>query len=132
IVPGGIGGMGWGAPAAAAAKLVHPDKRVISLTGDGGFAMTMNVLSTCVQENLPITVLVANNGGLGMVRDNLGERRIAVDFAPTDFAAIAQGMGCLGLRADSPGSLRAALDEARRCGRTAVIDAAVDPLSSHV
>jgi len=132
IVPGGIGGMGWGAPAAAAAKLVHPEKRVISLIGDGGFAMTMNVLSTCVQENLPITVLVANNSGLGMVRDNLGERRIAVDFAPTDFAAIAQGMGCLGLRADSPESLRRALDEARHSGRTTVIDAAVDPLSSHV
>jgi len=132
IVPGGIGGMGWGAPAAAAAKLVHPDKHVISLTGDGGFAMTMNVLSTCVQENLPITVLVANNSGLGMVRDNLKERRIAVDFAPTDFATIATGMGCLGLRADSAESLADALRQARDSGRTAVIDVAVDPRSSHV
>ena len=132
IVPGGIGGMGWGAPAAAAAKLVHPDKHVISLTGDGGFAMTMNVLSTCVQENLPITVLVANNSGLGMVRDNLKERRIAVDFAPTDFAAIAAGMGCLGLRADSADSLGQALRQARDSGRTTVIDVAVDPRSSHV
>ena len=109
IVPGGIGGMGWGAPAAAAAKLVHPEKKVISLTGDGGFAMTMNVLSTCVQENLPITVVVANNGGLGMVRDNMKGKKIAVDFAPIDFAAIAEGMGCLGLSANSAESLAEAL-----------------------
>ncbi len=132
IVPGGIGGMGWGTPAAAAAKLVHGEKNVISLTGDGGLAMTMNVLSTCVQENLPITVVVANNAGLGMVRDNLGERRIGVDFAPTDFARIAQGMGCEGVRVNTVQDLRQALDAARHSGRTTVIDVAVDPASSHV
>lgn len=132
IVPGGIGGMGWGAPAAAAVKLVHGERNVISLTGDGGFAMTMNVLSTCVQENLPITVVVANNAGLGMVRDNLGERRIAVDFAPTDFAQIARGMGCVGISVNTREALREALEAARHSGRTTVIDVTVDPMSSHV
>jgi len=132
IVPGGIGGMGWGAPAAAAAKLVHPEKKVISLTGDGGFAMTMNVLSTCVQENLPITVVVANNGGLGMVRDNMKGKKIAVDFAPIDFATIAEGMGCLGLRANSAESLAEALQVAQNSGRTTVINVSVDPTSTHI
>lgn len=132
IVPGGIGGMGWGAPAAAAAKLVHPEKKVISLTGDGGFAMTMNVLSTCVQENLPITVVVANNGGLGMVRDNMKGKKIAVDFAPIDFAAIAEGMGCLGLSANSAESLAEALQTAQNSGRTAVINVSIDPASTHI
>lgn len=132
IVPGGIGGMGWGAPAAAATKLVHPEKNVVCLTGDGGFAMTMNVMATCVQENLPITVVVANNSGLGMVRDNLKERRIAVDFSPTDFAQIARGMGCHGVNVTTPEQLAAALAEARASGVPTVIDVTVDPASSHV
>lgn len=132
IVPGGIGGMGWGAPAAAAAKLVHPDKNVLCLTGDGGFAMTMNVMATCVQENLPITVVVANNSGLGMVRDNLKERRIAVDFSKVDFALIARGMGCRGVNADTPQQLAQALQEARGQSLPTVIDVAVDPASSHL
>ncbi|MCC2595867.1 thiamine pyrophosphate-binding protein [Pusillimonas sp. MFBS29] len=132
VVPGGIGGMGWGAPAAAAVKLVHPEKNVVCLTGDGGFAMTMNVMSTCVQENLPITVVVANNSGLGMVRDNLKDRRIAVDFSNTDFAQIARGMGCHGVSVTTAEELAKALKEARESGVATVIDVAVDPASSHV
>lgn len=132
VVPGGIGGMGWGAPAAAAVKLVHPEKNVLCLTGDGGFAMTMNVMATCVQEKLPITVIVANNSGLGMVRDNLKERRIATDFSPTDFAQIAQGMGCVGVNVTTPEQLTAALQTARDSSLPTVIDVVVDPESSHI
>ena len=131
IVPGGIGGMGWGAPAAAAAKLVHPDKRVTCLAGDGGFAMTVPVLATCVQENLPITVIVANNRGLGMVRDNLGNKRIAVEFGDLDFARIAEGFGCKGMRVDSRSGLADALHAAHRHGGPVVIDTKVDPAASH-
>lgn len=132
VVPGGIGGMGWGTPAAAAAKLVHPGKRVTCLTGDGGFAMTMSALITCVQENLPVTVIVANNRGLGMVRDNMKGRNIAVDFTDVDFARIGEGMGCLGLRVSHRDELRDALDAAHRHGGPAVIDASVDPAATHV
>lgn len=132
IVPGGIGGMGWGPPAAAAAKLVHPGKRVTCLVGDGGFMMTMPVLTTCVQNDLPIVVVVANNSGLGMVRDNLKASPIAVDYADIDFARIAEGLGCKGLRVDAPGQLDDALAEAHRSGVPCVIDVTVDPESSHV
>ncbi|MGI9154851.1 MAG: thiamine pyrophosphate-dependent enzyme, partial [Rubrivivax sp.] len=135
VVPGGIGGMGWGLPAAAATKLVHPDRHVICLIGDGGAAMTLSTLATCVQENLPITVLVANNAGLGMVRDNMKGRRIAVDFSPMDFAQMACGMGCEGVRVQDAGALAdamAAAREANRAGRTVVIDVTVDPAASHV
>ena len=135
VVPGGIGGMGWGLPAAAATKLVHPDRHVICLIGDGGAAMTLSTLATCVQENLPITVLVANNAGLGMVRDNMKGRRIAVDFSPMDFAQMARGMGCEGVRvqdAQALGDAMAAAHEANRAGRTVVIDVTVDPAASHV
>jgi acetolactate synthase-1/2/3 large subunit len=132
IVPGGIGGMGWGPPAAAAAKLVHPGKRVTCLAGDGGFMMSMQVLATCVQENLPIVALVANNSGLGMVRDNLKATPIAVNFAEIDFARMAEGMGCKGLRVDAPDQLGDALREAHACGAPCVIDIKVDPESSHI
>jgi len=135
VVPGGIGGMGWGLPAAAATKLVHPDRHVICLIGDGGAAMTLSTLATCVQENLPITVLVANNAGLGMVRDNMKGRRIAVDFSPMDFAQMARGMGCEGVRVqdvDALADAMAAAREANRDGRTVVIDVTVDPAASHV
>jgi acetolactate synthase-1/2/3 large subunit len=88
-----------------------------------------------VQEQLPITVIVANNQGLGMVRDNMKGRRIAVDFTALDFAAIARGMGCDGIRVDRADALADAIAagrEAARQGRTTVIDVAVDPAASHV
>ena len=132
VVPGGIGGMGWGLPAAAATKLVHPQRNVICLIGDGGAAMTLAALATCVQERLPITVIVANNQGLGMVRDNMKGRRIAVDFSELDFAMIARGMGCNGIRVDRAEELADAIVAARSSELPTVIDVAVDPQASHV
>ena len=132
VVPGGIGGMGWGLPAAAATKLVYPEKHVVSLIGDGGAAMTFSTLATCMQEDLPITVVVANNHGLGMVRDNMKDRRIAVDFSDTDFAMMARGMGCNGVRVNTVEGLREALKEAQGSKVATVIDVSVDPAASHV
>jgi acetolactate synthase-1/2/3 large subunit len=132
VVPGGIGGMGWGLPAAAATKLVHPGRNVVSLIGDGGFAMTMPALMTCVQEALPITVVVANNRGLGMVRDNQKGKTLASNFGEFDFARIAEGMGCRGVHVDRADALVDALTEGRKSDRPTVIDVAVDPAASHV
>jgi acetolactate synthase-1/2/3 large subunit len=132
VVPGGIGGMGWGLPAAAGTRMARPDRNVICLIGDGGATMTLGAIATCVQEQLPITVLVANNNGLGMVRDNMKQRRIAVDFSPIDFAAIACGMGCQGIRVNRADALGDAIAQARDSGVTTVIDVAIDPEASHV
>lgn len=132
VVGGGMGGMGWGAPAAAAVKLVYPEKNVLCLTGDGGLAMTVNILATCVQESLPITVIVSNNSGLGMVRDNLQDHRIGVDFSKTDFAKVAEGMGCIGKTATTRAEIDQALSEARHAKLPTVIDVIVDERSSHV
>ncbi|ABM60209.1 thiamine pyrophosphate-binding protein [Verminephrobacter eiseniae] len=132
VVPGGIGGMGWGLPAAAATKLVHPERNTICVIGDGGAAMTLSTLATCVQEHLPITVVVANNQGLGMVRDNMKGRRIAVDFSPMDFAQIARGMGCIGVRVDKADALEDAIAAARSADLPTVIDLAIDPAASHI
>jgi len=131
VVPGGIGGMGWGPPAAAATKLVHPGKRVTSLAGDGGFSTSMQVLSTCIQQNLSIVFVVSNNQGLGMVRDNTGDNHIAVDFENVDFAKIAEGFGCRGITVTQPDQICDALEEAHRAGGPVVIDVCVDPEASH-
>lgn len=131
LVPGGTGVMGWGGPAAAAAKLVHPEKRITCLSGDGGFMMTLQVIPTCVQQNLDAVFLVSNNSGLGMVRDNLGERRIAVDFNEIDFVTVAEGMGGRGLRVYHKDDIGEALREAHRMGGPVVVDVKVDPEASH-
>ncbi len=132
VVAGGTGAMGWGPPAAAAAKLVMPDRRVTCLAGDGGFMMTLQVITTAVQQNLDVVYLVDNNAGLGMVRDNLGPNKIAVDFADCDFAKIAEGMGGHGMTVTHPGEVRDALEEAHKLGGPVVIDAKVDPEASYI
>ena len=68
ITSGGLGTMGFGLPAAIGAQLVNPDKRVICIAGDGGVQMTIQELATAVQLELPITLIIINNGFLGMVR----------------------------------------------------------------
>ena len=124
--------MGWGLPAAAATKLVYPKRNTICLIGDGGAAMTLSTLATCVQEKLPITVVVANNQGLGMVRDNMKGRRIAVDFSPIDFAMMARGLGCHGIRVDRADALADAIVQARGADLPTLIEVAIDPAASHV
>ena len=131
LVPGGTGIMGWSPPAGTAAKIVRPGKRVTSFSGDGGFMMTMQTIPTAVQQELDIVYLVANNAGLGMVRDNLGMKRIAVDFNDVDFATVARGMGATGMSVYHPGEIRDALEEAHKLGGPVVIDVKVDPDASH-
>ncbi len=131
MVPGGTGVMGWSPPAATAAKLVRPDRRVTSLVGDGGFMMTVQTLPTAVQQNLDVVYLVSNNSGLGMVRDNLGDKRIAVDFNEVDFAKVSEGMGAKGMTVYHRDEIRDALEEGHKMGGPVVIDVKVDPDASH-
>lgn len=131
VAPGGIGGMGWCTPAAVGAKFACPEKRVTGLVGDGGFAMTMDAVITAVEQSKDVVWIVANNAGLGMVRDNLGNQRIGVDFGQVDFAMVARGMGAHGLTATTGDELEDALREAHRLGGPVVIDAKIDPAASH-
>lgn len=128
--PGGIAGMGWGPPAALTAKLLHPDRAVLSVCGDGGFAMMTHVLSTAVQYHLPVAFLVMNNSGLGMVRDSQKKRMgrvIASEFVKTDFAKIALGFGCQGVSVANAEELGPAITEAFRSLLPTVIDVATSP-----
>ncbi len=131
LCPGGAAGMGWGPPAALAVKLVHPNRPVLSVSGDGGFAMVSHVLSTAVQYRLPIAFLVMNNSCLGMVRDGQRGKTIASEFAPTDFAAIARAYGCRGVTIEQPAALAPAIKEAFGASTPTVIDVITDHEESH-
>jgi len=116
----GSGPMGFAIPAALAAKLVHPDRPVVAVCGDGGFAMTMNGLMTGIEQDIPIIVVVFNNQALGWVLHGGGP--FAAEFADFDHAAIARAMGCNGVRVTEPAALGTALREALNARVPTVID----------
>ena len=126
FVPGGLAGMGWGAPAAVGAKLVHPDRPVVSVSGDGGFSMSVHVIATAVQYGLPVVFVVMNNSALSMIAtgDLAGDSPAA--FNDTDFVAIARGFGAEGLRVENPAEIQDAVKEALRKGRPTVVDVITD------
>jgi acetolactate synthase-1/2/3 large subunit len=122
LQPAGVGGMGYALPAALAAKLVHPRRQVIAVSGDGGFGIAMNALMTAIEEQIPIVNVVFNNQALGWVKHGQGERNIACDFANFDHAGIARAMGCHGIRVEDPRQLAPALNEALTNGKPTVVD----------
>jgi acetolactate synthase-1/2/3 large subunit len=133
ITSGGLGTMGYGIPAAVGAKAARPDATVVCVDGDGCFQMTAQELATSVLEDLPIIVVIVNNGYLGMVRQwqdmFFDERFSQVNLTQTlpDYAALARAYGALGFTVENEEDLDAALREALASGRTCVVDARVDP-----
>ncbi|HJX46821.1 MAG TPA: biosynthetic-type acetolactate synthase large subunit [Gaiellaceae bacterium] len=133
ISSGGLGTMGYGIPAAIGAKAARPDATVICIDGDGCFQMTSQELATAALEELPIVVVIVNNGYLGMVRqwqDMFFEERfsqIKLTHSLPDYAALARAYGALGFTVETGEELEEALVEAIASGRTCVVDARVDP-----
>ena len=125
--PGGTAGMGWGLPAAVGLQIAYPGRPVVCVSGDGGYMMTVNALSTAMQYRLPIICVVFNDGALGMVRHHQAPGQyIASEFAETDNAAVARGFGCFGAQVSDSRELPAALREARASGLPAVVDVLID------
>lgn len=122
LQPAAGGGMGYAVPAAMAAKLAAPSRTVLAVCGDGGFAMSIHALMTAVQEDLPIGVLVLNNGALGWVLHGMGEKAVAAHFAEFDHAGIARSIGCQGIRISSADDLCDALKRLPEATVPVVID----------
>jgi acetolactate synthase-1/2/3 large subunit len=116
----GAGPMGFAIPAALAAKLVHPDRTVAAICGDGGFAMTMNGLMSALEHKIPIIVVVFNNHALGWVLHGGGP--FAAEFNDFDHAAIARAMGCNGVRVTDPADIAGAIQVATKSDLPTVID----------
>jgi acetolactate synthase I/II/III large subunit len=125
------GSMGYGVPAAIAAKAVHPDRPVVCLTGDGDFLMTGQEIATAVQEELEVVVLVVNNGMYGTIRMHQERhypgRVVGTELRNPDFVAYARAFGAHGALVERSEDVADALDEALSCGRPAVVELRVDP-----
>ncbi|MBI4832550.1 MAG: thiamine pyrophosphate-binding protein [Candidatus Lindowbacteria bacterium] len=126
IAPGGVAGLGWGASAALAAQLIQPERKVVSVTGDGGMMMMLYALETAKHYNLPLTYVVMNNSCLGNVMDfQSPDRRIATEYPMPDFAGIGRAMGLKGLKIEKPAELKPALRAAINSDRPAIIDVSI-------
>ena len=124
------GSLGWGLPAAMGAKCAAPDRPVLCFTGDGGIWYHISDLETAVRCEINAVILVNNNHSLnqeqGGVEAVYGGRTAGSDelwlFPDTDFAKIAESMGCFGITVNKPSELAGALDQAFDAGKPAVVD----------
>ena len=125
------GSMGYGMPAAIAAKLANPERIVVAFAGDGCFQMTSQEFATAVQEKAAIVVIVVNNGIHGTIRmhqerDYPG-RHIATDLVDPDFAALARAHGGHGETVTRTEDFAEAFNNALHSGKPAIIDLRFDP-----
>jgi acetolactate synthase-1/2/3 large subunit len=131
ISSGGLGAMGFGFPSAIGAQLAHPDRQVIAVCGDGSFQMNCQELATAFDHKLPLTILILNNGNLGMVRQ-LQEfycdgrySQITWPSAP-NFVKLAEAFGAEGKRVETEAELETALTWALNSKALTLIDIIID------
>jgi acetolactate synthase-1/2/3 large subunit len=122
--------MGFGLGAAIGSFVATNDPTVL-ITGDGSFGMNLNELATAVKYNLPVVIVLVNNGVLGMVRQwqNLffgGRFSNTVLDRQTDFVKLAEAFGAVGFRATTKEEFRSAFEQAVKCGRPVLIDTVID------
>ncbi len=125
----GLSGMGFGVPTAVAAQLVYKDRPVMAVVGDGGMLMMAHDLVLIRELQLPIVIVVFSDRSLSLIRvsqERRGFSPYGVDFAPPDFAALAEAFGVRGTRAESLGQVTAAVESALSERRPAVIEVPVD------
>lgn len=124
LTSGGLGTMGFGLPAAIGASLAHPDKQVVLFTGDGSLQMNIQELSTAIEQQANVKIVVMNNNSLGLVRQQQNlfydKRVFASDFQiDIDFVTIAKGFGMKAVNADPgcdlPALLESMLNEPGPC-----------------
>ncbi len=125
------GSMGYALPAAIAAKIRHPGREVVALSGDGDIQMTLQEFATAVQEQAAVVVLVADNGQYGTIRmhqeRSFPGRPAGSRLCNPDFAALARAMGGVGLGVERTQDFAEAFEQARRAGQPALIHLRVDP-----
>jgi len=130
MTSGGLGTMGYGLPAAVGVQMAHRDALVIDIAGDASVQMTMQEMSTAVQHNLPIKIFILNNEWMGMVRQwqqLLHGERYSHSYSASlpDFVKMAEAFGCVGLRAETPAELDAAILEMINSDKPVIFDCRV-------
>lgn len=119
--------MGFGFPAAIGAQIARPDKTVVDVAGDGSIQMNIQEMATALQYQLPVKIVILNNGYLGMVRqwqELFYDKRYAatcMNCGP-DFVKLAEAYGGLGLRATKPEEVLPVLEKGLASTRTVIMD----------
>ncbi|CAN7566092.1 acetolactate synthase large subunit [Rossellomorea sp. LjRoot5] len=132
VTSGGLGTMGFGFPAAIGAQLANPDNTVVAFVGDGGFQMTLQELVLLKELNLPVKVVLLNNGTLGMVRqwqETFFEKRYSQSVFSTqpDFVKLAESYGIKGYKVQTQEEVDSVLKEALTSDEPVLIDCWVNP-----
>jgi acetolactate synthase-1/2/3 large subunit len=125
------GSMGYGLPAAIAAKLAHPERTVVNVQGDGDFLMTGQELATAVQYGLPIVTIISNNGVYGTIRMHQEReypgRVVGTTLVNPDFAAYARSFGAEGYTIEATADFAPAFAKALTASKPTVIELKTDP-----
>jgi acetolactate synthase I/II/III large subunit len=130
LISNGLATMGFALPAAIAAQLVHPDRRVVCFTGDGGLMMVAAELETVARLRLPIVIVVFNDLALSLIevkQEQKGFEGVSMRYAGPDLPALARAFGLRAFTATDEASLSQALIGAQTAPGPALIDARIDP-----
>ena len=134
LTSGGSGTMGFGFPAAIGAAIANPSKPVVCVAGDGSFQMNMQELATCMDYNLPVKVLILNNGYLGMVRQlqqgQCDGRYSQTKISNPDFVKFAQSYGAKAIRVEKLEDVKSALEFAFDSKVPVIVDFIVEPMET--
>jgi acetolactate synthase-1/2/3 large subunit len=131
LTSGGLGTMGYGFPAAIGAQIAFPKKTVIDIAGDGSIQMNIQELATVAQYNLPVKIVILNNGYLGMVRQwqglfyNKCYSQTSLDASP-DFIKLAEAYGVVGLRATKPEEVVPTIEKALSISKAVIMEFIVE------
>ena len=129
IISNGFASMGIAVPGAIAAKLVHPERKVLAVTGDGGFMMNCQEIETAVRLGVPFVTLIFHDDSYGLIKwkqdDRYGRHRF-VDFGNPDFVMFAESMHAHGYRVTSADELVPTLQAAFASGKVCIVDCPVD------
>ena len=129
ITSGGLGTMGFGLPASIGAYIANPDNLVLNITGDGSFQMNLQELATCREHNIPVKIIIMNNGYLGMVRqiqEKIYNNRYQVEMTNPDFVKIAEAYDLFAIRVTNKEELIPAINKAIEHKGTAIVDIRID------
>jgi len=124
------GSMANALPQAIGAQLLYPNRQVIAMSGDGGFAMLMGGLLTVLQYDLPLKILIFNNSQLDLVKMEMevaGYPDYQTDLKNPNFAKVAEAVGFLGIRIEDPADVRPGLQKMLEHAGPVVVDVITDP-----
>ncbi|MCG3412928.1 pyruvate oxidase [Staphylococcus massiliensis] len=130
ILSSWLGTMGCGLPGAIAAKIAHPERQAVCISGDGAFAMVMQDFTTAVEYRLPMVIFVLNNQELSFIKyeqQAAGELEYGVDFHDLDFAKFAENCGGIGYTLKDPKDIDAVVQTAFQQSKPTIVNVHVDP-----